>query len=149
MPPTRSNSTNIPLNYQQNPKVIDMPNVASAVITESKRLELLIIKDITNLIEFDYENFASIDYMPDASNSNELIPGNPVYKEHFNNVINEIRTKLAYQDTTSSAYVSKYREYFTMIYDEGSGLPKIKFSMPISDNLIDDFSIIQDRIGFS
>jgi len=147
MPPTRSNSTNIPLTYQQNPKVIDMPNVVATASAEAIRLQMLIIKDVTNLIEFDYENFASIDYMPDASNSNELIPGNPVYKEHFNNIVKEIDTKLGYGKTTSSAYLSHYRGYFSLLYGN-DGIPIIKFSLPISDNMIDDFSIVQNRIGF-
>lgn len=143
MPPRNNNSTNIPLNYEQNPKVLDMPNVSSVVTEELKRLQLEIISDITDLIDFDFENYKSVDYFPKPSDIIDDSPGSRTYSRQFNRVINDIRTKLrvAQEDRRKYlSYVKYFRKYFTVSYDN-EGLPILKFTIPVSNNAIEELMI--------
>lgn len=140
MPSRQNNATNIPLTYEQNPHVIDMPNVASAVYQETKRLELEIIDDLTELINYDYENFRSIDYFPGADRLLDRSPGSKLYIEAFQEVLNEINRKLIHGRPRYKYYVTLFRKYFKVSYND-NGIPVIRFSIPLSDNIVEELKI--------
>ena len=145
-PPRASNTNNRTLTYQQNPKIIDMPNVASAVITETKRLELSLISDMLSLLETDYADYRSIDYFPETSEEVPNAVDTNSYIIEFSNIISEIKNKLEYGNPTSETFdYMKYLQFFKIKYNS-DGTPQIKFVMTVDENSVMGFDIVQYNV---
>lgn len=145
-PPRASNTNNRPLTYQQNKQVVDMPNVASAVITETQRLELQLIKDISSILSTDYADYRSIDYFPTTSEEVSDPPRTNGNIIEFSNIVSEIKEKIDFGNPLSESFnYMKYLKFFKIKYNS-DGTPQIKFVMTVDENSVMDFGIVQYNV---
>jgi len=145
-PPRASNTNNRPLVYQQNKDIVDMPNVASAVITEIKRLELQIIQDLSSMLSTDYADYRSIDYFPQGYNDAPDAPSTNANLIEFAGIVDEVKRKINLGNPLSSTFnYMKYLEFFKVKYNS-DGTPQIKFVMTMLENSVMDFGVVQYNV---
>jgi hypothetical protein len=141
-PARAQNNTNLNIPYQQNPKLFDMPNVARTASAEVIRLQLAVINDIKTLMDYNYEDFKSIDYVTDAFYGNPQGPGTQYYKDKFREILSEVHGLLSFGDQSSPYYdFLVYRNMFNVRYNKDTGAPIITFTLDVQNNNIDDLDI--------
>lgn len=138
-PARAQNNTNLNIPYQQNPKLFDMPNVARTASAEVIRLQLAVINDIKTLMDYNYEDFKSIDYVTDAFYGNPQGPGTQYYKDQFRSILSEVHQKISVGDPDSANYnLLNYRNMFNVRYNRDTGAPIITLTIDVQNNNIDD-----------